>query len=134
MNERRYRTERPGMTKQSDGLPATVSSTATREEQQAFDPLRSVGMRWLATVGVDHAFALRSTLVSADFAAERFAGLFAQTDLSAEIGLRRQVTPQFVVDIGVTRHFVGLFRSNAISFGAGIGVPTPFIPKSGGVR
>jgi len=105
-----------------------------REEIQEFDPLRSVGMRWLATVGVDHAFALSSTLVSADFAAERFAGLFAKTDLSAELGIRRQVTPQFVVDLGLTRHFVGLFRGNAISFGAGIGVPTPFMTQRGGVR
>lgn len=111
-----------------------MAPAATREEQQEFDPLRSVGMRWLTAVGVDHAFALSSTLVSADFAAERFAGLFAKTDLSAEVGIRRQVTPQFVIDFGVTRHFVGPFRANSISLGAGIGVPTPFASGRGGAR
>jgi hypothetical protein len=105
--------------------------TVMREEQQPFDPLRSVGMRWLAGAGIDHAFALSSTLVTADVVAERFAGLFAKTDVSAELGIRRQVTPQLGVDIGVTRHFVGLFRSNAVSFGVGYGVPTPRIPSRG---
>jgi hypothetical protein len=102
-----------------------------QEEQQQFDPLRSVGMRWLAGAGIDHAFALSSTLVTADFVAERFAGLFAKTDMSAELGIRHQVTPQLGVDIGVTRHFVGLFRSNSLSFGVGYGVPTPRIPNRG---
>jgi len=107
--------------------------TVMREEvQQPFDPLRSVGMRWLAGAGIDHAFALSSTLVTADFVAERFAGLFARTDLSAELGVRRQVTPQLVVEIGVARHFVGLFRANSLSFGAGYGVPTPIIPRRRG--
>lgn len=102
-----------------------IARAATRVEEQPFDPLRSVGMRWLAGVGVDHAFALSSTLLTADFIAERFAGLFARTDLSAEIGIRRQFTPQLVLELGVTRHFVGLLRSNAVTVGAGYGIATP---------
>jgi hypothetical protein len=85
-------------------------------------------MRWLAGAGIDHAFALSSTLMTADFVAERFAGLFAKTDLSAEIGVRRQITPQLVIELGVMRHFVGLFRANSLTFGAGYGIPTPIIP------
>ncbi|MEO8334840.1 MAG: hypothetical protein ABI664_07700 [bacterium] len=111
-----------------------MTRVAAQEEAPPFDPLRSVGMRWLAAAGIDHAFALSSTLLTADFVAERFAGLFARTDLSAELGVRRQVTPQLVLEIGVTRHFVGLFRANSVSFGAGYGVPTPFIPRQRGDR
>ncbi len=88
-----------------------------------FDVTRSVGMRWMTAVGIDRAFALSSTLVSADIVAERFAGLFARTDVSAEIGLRRQVTPQLVVDVGVARHFNGLLRANWLSIGLGYNVP-----------
>ena len=99
-----------------------MARAATRVEEQPFDPLRSVGMRWLAGAGIDHAFALSSTLVTGDFIAERFAGLFARTDLSAEIGIRRQFTPQLVLELGVTRHFVGLLRSNALTIGAGYGI------------
>ena len=99
-----------------------MARAATRAEEQPFDPLRSVGMRWLAGAGIDHAFALSSTLVTGDFIAERFAGLFARTDLSAEIGIRRQFTPPLVLELGVTRHFVGLLRSNAVTIGAGYGI------------
>jgi hypothetical protein len=98
---------------------------AAQLEEQPFDPLRNVGMRWLAGAGLDHAFALSSTLLTADFVAERFAGLFARTDLSAEIGARRQWTPQLVLELGLTRHFVGLLRANSVSIGAGYGIATP---------
>jgi hypothetical protein len=54
-----------------------------------FDVTRSVGMRWMTGFGVDRAFALASTLVSADVVAERFAGLFTRTDVSAEIAVGR---------------------------------------------
>ena len=96
-----------------------------RLETPEFDPTRSVGLRWMTGLGIDRAFALSSTLVTADVVAERFAGLFARTDLSAEIGVRRQITPQVVLDLGVTRHFVGLVRSNAVNAGIGYGVATP---------
>lgn len=120
----------------SNGVASLASQCMAREapqeDVQSFDPLRSVGMRWLAGAGIDHAFPLSSTLVTADVVAERFAGLFARTDLSAEVGIRKQVTPQLGVDIGVARHFVGPFRSNALNFGVGFGVPTPRIPYRGG--
>ncbi|MEP6731879.1 MAG: hypothetical protein ABJE10_14625 [bacterium] len=113
----------------ADGVAAMAAQclarAETREEEQPFDPLRTVGMRWLAGAGIDHAFALSSTLLTADVVAERFAGLFARTDVSAEIGLRHQVTPQLVLEIGAGRHFVGLLRSNSATVGIGYGVATP---------
>ena len=108
------------------GAAALCSArAAARLETPEFDATRSVGMRWMTGLGIDHAFALSSTLFTADVVAERFAGLFARTDLSAEVGIRRQMTPQLVVDLGATRHFVGLVRSNSVSVGAGYGVATP---------
>jgi hypothetical protein len=77
----------------------------------------------MAAIGVDHAFALSSTLVSAGLIAERFIGLYDALDWSAEVGVRRQLTPQLVADVGVTRHFFGDARSNAINFGFSYGVP-----------
>jgi hypothetical protein len=77
----------------------------------------------MSGVGVDHTFALSSTLISADVVAERFIGLFASTDWSAELGLRRQWTPQMVMDLGFARHFTGVLRSNAVTFGLGYELP-----------
>ena len=98
---------------------------AQRVEPQEFDATRSVGMRWLTGVGIDRVFALSSTLVSADVVAERFAGLFARTDVSAELGVRRQWSPQLVLDVGVARHFTGLLRSNSVTLGATYGFALP---------
>lgn len=107
-------------------IPSASASCAARVAAvrvDSFDVTRSVGMRWMTAFGVDHAFALQSTLVSADVVAERFAGLFLRTDVSAELSVRRQVTPQLVLDAGVARHFNGLLRANWISVGVGYGVP-----------
>lgn len=100
-----------------------AAAVAMRQQVDAFDVTRSVGMRWMTGIGVDRAFALASTLVSADVVAERFAGLFARTDVSAEIAVRRQLTPQLVLDVGLARHFNGLLRANWLSVGAGYGMP-----------
>jgi hypothetical protein len=82
-------------------------------------PARTVGARWMGAMGLDHAFALASTLVSVDVVAERFVGSVAGTDLSAEIGVRRQWSPRIVIDAGVARHFSGVLRSNALTLGVG---------------
>lgn len=105
------------------GVEALCSAGAVVRAEDAFDVTRGVGMRWMTGFGIDRAFALSSTLLSADLVAERFAGLFVRTDLSAEIGLRHQVTPQLVVDAGIARHFVGLLRANWITIGGGYAVP-----------
>jgi hypothetical protein len=83
----------------------------------------SVGYRWVSGVGVDHAFPLASTLVSADVVAERFIGLYDTIDWSADVGLRHQWTPTFVVDLGIGRHFAGAVVSNAVTMGITYGAP-----------
>ena len=76
------------------------------------------GSRWVAGAGFDRASALRSTLVSADLVAERFAGLYPRLDWTAEIGLRRQVTPRLNVDAGIARRFLAPIPSTSLTIGA----------------
>lgn len=84
-------------------------------------PLR--GIHWLAGLAFDHAFALHSTLVIADIYAERYIGLYALTDWTAEIGLRRQFTPTVGLDAGVGRHFRGTSPSWIVTVGATYSAP-----------
>jgi hypothetical protein len=113
---------------------ATASIEPSEPAQRAVlpssstDPPPTVGRRWMAGLGMDHAFALTSTLLTSDVVAERFIDLYALTDWSAELGVRHQWTPQLVMDIGFTRHFVGLPRSNAVIFGLAYGMPVQLRP------
>ena len=66
---------------------------------------------------MDHAFGLSSTLVGVDVVAERFIGLYSLTDWTAEIGVRHQWSPQFVVDAGVSRKYSGVLQSTAVTVG-----------------
>ena len=102
-----------------------AAPVAVRVEAPEFDPARGVGMRWMAGLGADRVFPLASVLVTSDVVAERFAGLFARTDVSADVGVRWQWSPVVVLDAGVTRHFVGLLRANALTVGATYGMALP---------
>jgi hypothetical protein len=85
---------------------------------------RSVGERWFAGAEVDHAFALSSTLLAADLFAEHLIGLSPLVDWTAEVGVRRQWSPQVVLDAGVARHFAGSTPSTAFIVGATYAVAT----------
>jgi hypothetical protein len=76
------------------------------------------GRHWFAGVGYDHSFALSSTMITADLFAERFVGLYPRPDVSAEAGVRRQVTPVMALDAGGAWHFAGVLRSFSFTFGA----------------
>lgn len=99
--------------------PRTTVEAATRSMNAQSDTLdgRLLGPRYMAAVGFDHAFALSSTLITADFVAERYVHLLRTPDLLAEIGVRHQWTPQIVLDVGVGRHFSGPVRSNTVTLG-----------------
>jgi hypothetical protein len=75
------------------------------------------GRRWFGALGFDHAFALRSTLVSADVVAERFLGLYPLTDWTAELGVRKQLSPRFLLDAGAARKFAGSILSSSATLG-----------------
>ncbi|MES2180142.1 MAG: hypothetical protein V4550_19960 [Gemmatimonadota bacterium] len=85
--------------------------------QTAAEAPRSDGMRWSAAIGTDHAFALSSTQIAVDVVADRFVGLYAVTDLTAEVGARHQLSPRVVLDAGVSRKFAGAIQSTAFTVG-----------------
>ena len=92
---------------------------------------RLVGPRYTVGLGVDHAFGLASTLVTADVIAERYVHLYADADLTAEIGLRHQWSPQIVLDLGIGRHFSGPTRSTTLTLGLSYDMP---VSRSGSPR
>jgi hypothetical protein len=85
----------------------------------------------MAGIGVDHAFALSSTLLVADFVVERFVDLYDEPDFTAEVGVRQQLTPQIVLDLGVGRRFGGAIRSTSVTLGVSYEVP---VGRGGAVR
>jgi hypothetical protein len=97
----------------------------TRLPDSAVTSIRSSGSRWFAGLALDHSFPLRSTLVIADVFVERFIGLYAVADWTAEAGLRHQLTPLLVLDAGVSRHFAGTIQATSLSVGATYEVATP---------
>jgi hypothetical protein len=96
------------------GCSTARAPTAAGRRQIAERPN---GLRWAVGLGIDRTFPLQSILVSADVVAERFLGLFPRVDWTAELGVRRQWTPQIVLDLGVARHFAGVTRSSSVTFG-----------------
>jgi hypothetical protein len=111
-----------------------TSQARTAKGRVAAADSASVGYRWVSGLGVDRAFPLASTLVSADVVAERFIGLYDTIDWSVELGLRHQLTPTFVVDVGIGRHFAGAAMSNAITAGITYGAPRQSLRERGGDR
>ena len=67
---------------------------------------------------VDKTLPLRSIVVVADVFAERFEGIGRKTDLTAELGGRKQLTPTVVLVGGVGRHFRGVTPSSFLILGA----------------
>lgn len=78
----------------------------------------SLGHRWFAGAEVDHVFPLSSVLVGADLFAEHLIGLSPLVDWTAELGVRRQWSPQIVLDAGIARHFMGSAPSTSVTLGA----------------
>ena len=93
---------------------------------------RTSGMRWMGGVGVDRALPLRSLLIAANVVVERYYGLYAESDWTAEVGVRRQMTPQLVFDVGVGRRFHGATQATSVMLGFTYGIPTTFLGKTGG--
>jgi len=85
---------------------------------------RLSGAHWTAALGIDHTLPLVSTLFVADVIVDRFAGLYSLDDWTAEIGLRRQIAPQLVADLGIGRRFAGMTQSTSVT--AGVSFATPF--------
>jgi hypothetical protein len=74
--------------------------------------------RWSATLAADWSFVRQSTLVIAEVATEKPLGGSVQ-QWEAAVGLRRQLTPSLVLDVGVARG-IGGGAGPDIAFTAGI--------------
>jgi hypothetical protein len=72
---------------------------------------------WFLGVGADKALPLSSTLLLADFFAEKFEGIGRETDLTAELGARHQLTPRAVIGGALGRHFRGAGFSTFMTMG-----------------
>ena len=72
---------------------------------------------WFLGMGVDKALPLSSTLLMADFFAEKFEGINRRTDMTAEVGARHQLRPQVVINGALGRHFRGAGFSTFVTFG-----------------
>jgi hypothetical protein len=73
---------------------------------------------WLVGMPADKTLPLRSIVFVADAFAERFEGIGRRTDLTAELGARKQVSPGVVLVGGVGRHFRGANLSTFLVLGA----------------
>jgi hypothetical protein len=108
-----------------------VSRARSARTNLAITDTSSVGYRWVSGLAVDRAFPLASTLVSADVVAERFIGLYDSIDWTAELGLRRQLTPMVVFDFGIARRFAGIATSNAVTAGLTYSAPRQSLRERG---
>ena len=86
----------------------------------------STGAHWTASLGFDHTFPLASTLIAASLSVDRFVDLYPLDDWTAEIGVRRQLTPQVVADLGVGRRFAGTTQATTVTAGVSYAMPLPW--------
>jgi len=105
------------------------SHAATVRQQAVPNPPKGSGARWMAGAGVDRPLALQSVLLSANVLVERFEGLYAQSDMYAESGIRWQASPRTVVDAGISWRFAGAIRALSINVGTSIEVALPLLVR-----
>lgn len=124
--------QRPALTRTCVGTrDASVThgaspSSSVRQQAAPASPTGS-GARWMAGAGVDRPLGLQSMLLSANVLIERFEGLYAQSDMYAESGVRWQASPRTVVDAGFSWRFAGAIRSFSVSIGTSIEVALPLL-------
>jgi|SRR5689334_19345311 len=84
--------------------------------QQAAAPTETHA-HWLIGVAYDKAIPLSSMLIVGDLFAEKFEGIGRKTDMTAEIGVRRQLKPQMIFSGALGRHFRGAGFSTFVTLG-----------------
>jgi hypothetical protein len=102
----------------SCAVPAPAPAANETELAQATTDRLVTHAHWLVGMAVDKTLPLRSIVFVADAFAERFEGIGRSTDLTAELGARKQVSPGTVLVGGVGRHFRGANQSTFIVLGA----------------
>lgn len=79
--------------------------------------------QWLVGVAGDKTLPLRSVILVADIFVEHFEGLRRRYDWTAELGVRRQVSPRLVLDATVGRHYYGTSLSSFVKLGTSFSRP-----------
>ncbi len=87
--------------------PAAIAATIQTETHT----------HWLVGIAYDKTIPLASTLIIGDLFAEKFEGIGRKTDMTAELGLRRQLRPQVIFSGALGRHFRGAGYSTFITLG-----------------
>jgi hypothetical protein len=117
----------PCMVSPSDGVLVArmfcMAGAGLATASAALHPGTNTGTHWLAGIGADKAFPLRSILVVGDVFAERYEGIGRPTDWTAELGGRTQVSPRLVADMSLGRHFRGVSPSWFLTFGTTFSLP-----------
>lgn len=112
----------------SEGFPAALFSCSsqgvTGNASRAAAAGRVVRLsRWLVGVAADKPLPLRSIVFVGDVFVEHFEGLQRLYDWTAELGVRRQVSPRLVLDATVGRHYYGTALSTFVKFGTSFSNP-----------
>jgi hypothetical protein len=102
---------------------ACAPSTITTFSVASAGTQRATGAHWTAAFGIDHTFPFVSTLVVTDVVVDRFEGLYPLDDWTAELGMRKQLTPQVVGDFGVSRRFAGTTQATWVTLGLSYSLP-----------
>jgi hypothetical protein len=84
--------------------------------------------RWSAGLAADKTFPLKSLLVGAELVAEKPLERGQDTELSAAIGTRYQLTPRWALDAGIGRRVTGDEQSWFITFGSAYAFGLPWRP------
>ncbi len=98
------------------GIPIGTG-TGLNKTVAGLKPGTNTGVHWLTGIAADHTLPLRSIILVGDVFAERYEGIERPMDWTAELGGRTQITPRFVADIGLGRHFRGVSTSWFATFG-----------------
>ena len=99
--------------------PSTIAALSTA----APGTQRGTGPHWTAALGFDHTFPLVSTLIVGDVVVDRFMGLYPLNDWTAELGMRKQLTPRIVGDLGLSRRFAGTTQATWATLGVSYSMP-----------
>ena len=75
------------------------------------------GSRLLVGAAADYALALRSLLIAADVFAEHYDDQSRPVDWTAEVGVRKQLTPRALVEISTGRRFTGVSQGWFVAAG-----------------
>ena len=105
--------------------PETTSCMASVGSAPPPSPISAPRGRWGLGVAGDHTLPLRSLLLVGGVFVQRDAREGSPDDWTAETGLRWQLSPGSVFDLGIGRHFTGADRSFTVSTGLAFQMAPP---------